>query len=255
MKTAQRQRWAWIGLAVSLLAASFACAQQPTLNLDKRYPATSIDTDARAQQALADVATFRQSIDAQYKAETTRCTHVFLATECQDKAHRAHTLGESQAHRVEVEAHDLQRKLAAQERAVKRDEQKVQQQLEDAKRPEKERDAEKSAQQRADKAVQDEQDRLRQQAQAPANRESYERRNAQHDQDEAKRANVLLRNVAENERRFADKQTQAKTYAATRARERVENEKEREERERKRKADYPDDADDSAAPSAPEPKK
>jgi hypothetical protein len=240
MKTAVRQRWAWLGLAGWVLAGA-AFAEQAALNLDKRYPAGTIDSDARAEQALADVAVFRQSNEARYKAESARCVHVFLANECQDNARRAHTLGETQAHRVEVEAHDLQRKLAAQQRATRRDAQQLQQQLEDAKRPEKEREGQKSAQQRADKAAQDEQDRLKQQAQAPANRESYERRNAQHDQDEAKRANVLLRNVAENERRYADKQAQAKTYAATRAHERVENEKAREERERKRKADYPDE--------------
>jgi hypothetical protein len=223
-----------------------ALAEQTAINLDKRYPAGSIDTEARAEQALTDVAALRQAVEDRYKAESARCVRVFLATECQDKARRAQSRGETQAHRIEVEAHDLQRKLAAQQRATRRDAQQVQRQVEEARRPEKEREAEKSALQRADKAAQDEQDRLKLQAQAPGNRERYEQRNAQHEQDESQRANVLLRNIAENERRYADKQSQAKTYAATRARERVENEKAREERERKRKADYPDDTTEPA---------
>jgi hypothetical protein len=245
-----RRRWAWLGLAGWLLAPGVLAGQTAT-NLDKRYPAGSIDTEARAEQALTDAAAFRQAVEDQYQGERARCAHVFLATECHDKARRAHTLGETQAHRVEVEAHDLQRRLAAQQRATRRDAQQVQQQFEEARRPEKEREAEKSALQRADKAARDEQDRVKLQAQAPGNRERYEQRNAQHEQDEAQRANVLLRNVAENERHYADKQSQAKTYAATRARERVENQKVREERERKRKADYPD----ATTEPEPDPKK
>jgi hypothetical protein len=252
MTTPVRRRWAWLALAACLLGQG-ALAEQTAINLDKRYPAGSIDTEARAEQALTDVAALRQTVEDRYKAERARCGHVFLATECQDKARRSHTLGEAQAHRIEVEAHDLQRTLAAQQRATRRDAQQVQQQLEEAGRPEKEREAQKTALQRADKAAQDEQDRLKLQAQAPRNRERYQQRNAQHDEDETQRANVLLRNVAASERRYADKQSQAKTYATTRARERVENEKAREERERKRKADYPGDTTE-AAPT-PEPKK
>jgi colicin import membrane protein len=240
MKNQAQSRWMWFSFGVWALSAG-AFAAQTTVNLDKRYPAGSIDTAERAEQALSDAAVLRQSIDAQYKAESARCARVFLATECHDKARRAHTLGETQAHRVEVEAHDLQRKLAAQERATQRSAQRAQWQQEEVKRPEKEREAQKSARQRTDKAAQDAQGAAKQQAQAPANRERYEQRNAEHDQDEAKRANVLLRNVAQNERHYADKQAQAKAYAAARARERVENQKAREERERKRKAEYPDD--------------
>jgi colicin import membrane protein len=236
VKTSAQPRRAWLGLGVWTLCVG-ALAANTAINLDKRYPAGTIDTEAKAEQALADVAALRQSIEAEYKSESARCVHVFLATECQDKARRAHTLGETQAHRVEVEAHDLQRKVAAQRRATQRDAQQAQWQQEEAKRPEKEREAQRAAQQRTDKAAQDEQDRLKLQAQSPGNRERYEQRNTQHEQDEAKRADVLLRNVAENEHRYADKQAQAKAYAATRAREREENQKEREERERKRKAE------------------
>jgi len=243
-----------LGLTGWALGAS-ALAAPNVPDLDKRYPAGSIDTGARAEQALADVAALRQSIEAAYKAESTRCAHVFLATECQNNAHRARALGETQAHRVEVEAHDLQRKLAAQQRATQRDAQQVQQQQEEAKRPEKEREAQKSAQQRADRAAQEAQDALRQQAQAPANRERYEQRNVQHDQDETQRANVLLRNVADNERRYAEKQAQSKAYAASRAREREENQKAREERERKRKAEAAAEAGPEPAGSVVEPAK
>lgn len=236
-----------LGLAACVLGAG-AFAAQPPVDLDKRYPAGSITTPALAEQALGDAAAAREAIDTRYQAETTRCTHVFLATECQDRARRAHTLGQTQVHRVEVEAHDLQRQLAAQQRAIERDTQQEQQRQQDAERPEKERQAQSAAQQRIDRAKDRELDAQRQQAQAPANRERYEQRNAQHDQDEAKSASVKLRNVAENERRFQNKQARAKDYAATRAREREENRKAREERKRQAEAGAAESKD---APSEP----
>jgi hypothetical protein len=238
-------RKAWLGLAGWAIGTGL-CAAQPPVNLDQRYPAGSITTPALAEQALADAAATRQTIDARYKAESARCTKVILATECQNKARREHTLGQSQAHRVEVEAHDLQRKLAAQERASQRDSQQQVRQQQEAEQPEKERSSQKAAQQRADRAQDHAQDALRQQAQAPANRQRYEQRNAQHDQEEAKGASVKLRDVAENERRYQDKQARAKTYAADRAREREENQKARDERERKRKAQMAQDGADFA---------
>ena len=87
---------------------------------------------------------------------------------------------------------------------------------------------------------------MRQQAQAASNRERYQQRNAQHDQDEVQRASVQLRSVAENERRYRDKQERAKAYAANRAREREENQKARDERERKRKAQMLQETTDAA---------
>ena len=236
MRARTTWRWPWRGLAGGLLGVG-VCAAQPSIDLDKLYPAGSIKTATLAEQALADAAAAQQAIDAHYKAETARCARVFLATECQDKARRAHTTGQTQIHRVELEAHDLQRKLAAQQRESERTAQEAQWRQQEAERPEKEHEARKAAQQRADEAQVRAQDALRQEAEAPANRERYEQRNTQHDQDEAKRASVQLRNVAENERHFQQKQAQAKAYAATRAREREENQKAREERERKRKAE------------------
>jgi colicin import membrane protein len=245
--TTRKAQWqkASLGLIACALGG-VVCAAQPPADLDQRYPPGSITTEALAEQALADVQASRQALDARYKAESTRCARVILTTECQDKARRAHMLGQTQAHRVELEAHDLQRKLAAQRRASERDTQQEQLHQQEAERPEKERQAHDAAQQRVDRAKEHEQDALRQQAQAPANRERYLQRNAQHEQDEAKRVSVQLRNVAENERRYQDKQTRAKDYAASRAREREENRKAREEKERKRNAEAAAQSKDAA---------
>ena len=236
--TTRKEQWqrAALGLVACALGGVVRAAQPPA-DLDRRYPPGSITTEALAEQALADAQASRQALDAQYKAESTRCARVVLTTECQDKARRAHALGQTQAHRVELEAHDLQRKLAAQRRASERDTQQEQLRQQEADRPEKERQAQNAAQQRADRAKEHEQDTLRQQQQAPSNRERYLQRNTQHEQDEAKRVSVQLRNVAENERRYQDKQTRAKDYAASRAREREESRKTREEKERKRNAE------------------
>jgi colicin import membrane protein len=232
--------WALVGVA---------SAAQPPANLDQRYPAGSITTEAGAEQALVDADAGQRTIDAQYKAENARCAHVVLVTECQDKARRAHTLGQSQVHRVQIEAHDLQRKLAAQQRAAQRDADQVQLQHQDAARPAKERAAQQAAQQRTDQAEERTQQALRQQAQAPANRQAYEQRNAQHERDVAQQSSVQIRNSAENARRYKEKQDNAKAYAATRAREREQSQKDREERERKRKAQMAADA--PAPPDAP----
>lgn len=230
------------GLAAAALAAP--------VDFDKRYPAGSIRTEAAAQQALQDAAAARQQIDERYRTDSARCAHVFLATECQDNARRARTQGETQVHRVEVEAHDLQRQVAAQRRAQQRDAEQAQWQKQEAVRPVREQEARKSASQRADRAQEQAQEALRQQAQAAANRERYQQRNAQHRQDEDQRASVQLRNAADNERRYEEKQAQAKAYAASRAREREENRKAREERARKRNAQMPQP--DSGAPAEPQ---
>src|SRR5437870_9903178 len=153
----EQWREAWLGLAGLTLGVSL-CSEQAPVDLEQRYPAGSITTAALAEQALADAAATRETVDARYKAESARCAHVFLATECQDKARRAHTLGQTQAHRVEVEAHDLQRKLAAQRRASERDVQQQQLRQQEAERPKKERQAQNAAQQRADRTKERTQD-------------------------------------------------------------------------------------------------
>ena len=163
--TWQRQRVGW-SLAAFVAAAS-AWAAEPGADLEARYPPGSVATRAAAEKALSDAAAAQAAIDAQYKAESARCTHVFLATECQDKARHAHMLGQAQVHRVEVEAHDLQRKVAAQERSSQRDAEQAQWQQQEAERARKEDAAHKAAQQRSDQAEQRAQDASRQQAQAP----------------------------------------------------------------------------------------
>ncbi len=246
MKTgpcARSSRLWWLGILSWVAACAAASAEAPAargiaepplIDLDQRYPKGAISSASIAKRALADVAEVTRAIDAQYEAERTRCAHVFLATQCQDNARRAHTLGQTKAHRVEVEAHDLQRHLAANQRESRRDIDREQQRSEDAARPEKERLAQDAAQKRTDGAEQRRKDALLQQAQAPAARERFEKRNADYDRDQAKQADVKIRSSAENTRRYQDKQARAKTYAADRARERDENQKARAERERER---------------------
>jgi hypothetical protein len=235
----------------SCALAGVVSAAQPPVNLKESYPAGSITSRSAAEQALRDADAVQKAIDAQYKSEKARCAHVVLVNECQDKAHREHTLGQNQVHRVQIEAHDLQRKLAAAQRDVQRDAQQVQQQHEGAVRPEKERAAQQAAQQRADQAAEHAQQALRQQAQAPANRQAYEQRNAQHERDVTQQSSVLIRNSAENARRYKEKQDNAKSYAATRAHEREQSQKDREERERKRKAQMAQSGADAPAPADP----
>jgi hypothetical protein len=224
-----------------------AAAAQASSSLEQRYPAGSITTPAQAERALADADTTQQAVESRYKAEAARCAHVVLVTECQDAARRERTLGQAKVRRVEVEAHDLQRKLASEQRATQRRAQVVQQRQQEAARPAKEQAAQKAAQHRSDQAEENAQEALQQEAQAPANRERYEQRNAQHERDQVKNVSVKLRDVAENERRYQDKQARAKAYAVSRAREREENQKARDEKDRKRKAQAADVSRDSTA--------
>jgi len=220
--------------AVVGVGAGAAIAAQPVVDLDHRYPKGSIVSAAIAERALAEAASATQAVDARYEAERKRCSQVFLSTQCQDSARRAHSLGRAQAQRVEVEAHDLQRRLAAQQRESSRQIDQARQRRDDAERPEKERLAQSAAQKRIDGAGQRRLEAERQQAQGPAARQQFERRNSEHDLEQAKRAEVQIRSSAENTRRYKDKQAQAKSYAANRAREREENQKVRAQRERER---------------------
>jgi hypothetical protein len=217
-------------------AAASAWAAPSPADLAARYPPGSITTGEAADKALSEAAAAQAAIDAQYSAEKVRCARVILITQCQNNALHARMLGQEQVHRVEVQAHDLQRKLAAQQRALQREARLEEQRKDDAARPAKEEAAHKAAQQRAEESQQRAQDAQRQEAQAPANREKYDQRIAGHERDEAQRASTLLRNAPENERHYQDKQAHAKAYATTRAHEREQNEKNRAERERKRKA-------------------
>ena len=64
MRTCRVQgRRALLGLIGYALGAGALAAQAP-VNLDQRYPTGSINTDALAEQALADAAAVRQAIDA-----------------------------------------------------------------------------------------------------------------------------------------------------------------------------------------------
>jgi hypothetical protein len=209
-------------------------AAEAVVDLDQRYPKGSIVSPAIAERALADAAAVTRAVDSRYEAERKRCVQVFLATQCQDSARQAHTLGRAQTHRVELEAHDLQRRVAAHQREASRDVDQARQSREETQRPEKERLAQNAAQKRLDGAGQRRQQAQRQQAQAPTARDRFEKRNADHDRDQAKRAQVQIRSDAENARRYQDKRTRARTYATSRARERDENQKVRAERERQR---------------------
>ncbi len=227
-----------IGTRLALLTwalAAGAMAEAPAPDLDHRYPKGSITTQAQADQALADAAAAERALDKAFATERARCARVFLATECLDKARRVHTLGRTQTHRIEVEAHDLQRLLAANQREAHRDVERAREHEEDVRRPDKEHQGQMASQKRLEGAEQRNQEALRQEEQAAASRLRFEQRNNQHDLDEAKRADVQLRSAPENARRFQDKQVRAKAYAADRARERTENEKVRADRELGRK--------------------
>jgi hypothetical protein len=237
----------FIGLlpaAVSVLAAASSPAE-----LDHQYPKGSITTAAEAQRALVDAAAAGGALDRAFEAERIRCAKVFLATQCLDDARRVHAGGSAQIRRIEVEAHDLQRHQAADERQVQREAAVTPPPA--ATHADRTPSAHGAAAPKGagDKAAGDAAaDAARQQAQEIAARERYVQRQSQHDRDQAQRVQIQIRDSADNAQRFQDKQAHARAYAVEKAKAREENEKSRAEHEQERKKKFaPEDSGSTAS--------
>jgi len=228
-------------LALGLLAgaaAARAAAPSPD-ELDRQYPKDSITTSAQAQRALAATAVAGGALDRAFEAERVRCAKVFLATQCLDKARRAHAQASARIRRIEVEAHDLQRRQAADERQAQREAGAAPART--GAHSDRTASAHGAAPSRSggDKPAGDAAtDAARLQAQELASRERFGQRQIQHDRDEANRVQIQIRDSADNARRFEDKQAHAKAYAVEKAKAREENEKSRAEREQERKKKF-----------------
>jgi hypothetical protein len=228
-------------LAIGLLsvAAPARAALPGPSELDRQYPKGSITTAAQAQRALADTAAAGAALDRAFEAERVRCAKVFLATQCLDNARRAHAQGIAQIRRIEVEAHDLQRRQAADDRKALREAGAAVPQA--ATHSDRTSSAHGAAAPKGagDKAAVDASaDAARQQAQELAARERYTQRQSQHDRDESQRVQIQIRDSADNARRFQDKQAHARAYAVEKAKAREENEKSRAEHEKQRNSKF-----------------
>ncbi len=85
-----------------------------------RYPSGGIQDRARAEQALREADAEAARIGREAAAREAECYKGILVNQCRDEVRRDKLLAERELRRVRVEAHDLQRKLDADEAARKR---------------------------------------------------------------------------------------------------------------------------------------
>src|SRR5512139_1290686 len=85
-----------------------------------RYPAGAIKDRAGAEQALKEADAEAARIDREAAAREAECHKRFLVNRCRDEVRRETLIAERELRRVRVEAHDLQRRLDAEEAARKR---------------------------------------------------------------------------------------------------------------------------------------
>ena len=85
-----------------------------------RYPTGAIKDRAQAEQALREADAEAARIDREAAAREAECHKRFLVNQCRDEVRRDTLIAERELRRVRVEAHDLQRKLDAEEAARKR---------------------------------------------------------------------------------------------------------------------------------------
>ena len=105
-------------LLALLLAIAFSCvhAQDASQVLAERYPPGSIETAARAEAALDDIAKTRTDIDRFYSNERIACFERFFATACTNDVREKRRAALTKIRKIEVEANALLRKEKAAER-------------------------------------------------------------------------------------------------------------------------------------------
>jgi len=105
-----------------LAAAMLFAAALPALGSEfgDRYSTGAIKDRSQAEQALREADAEAARIDREAATREAECYKRFLVNKCRDDVRRDKLIAESELRRVRVEAHDVQRKLDAEEAARKR---------------------------------------------------------------------------------------------------------------------------------------
>jgi hypothetical protein len=82
-----------------------------------RFAPGTITTREQAKAALAAAKAEEQQIEKTFKAREAECYQSILVNDCRERARREHELAKREVRRVEVDAHDVERQLDAEERA------------------------------------------------------------------------------------------------------------------------------------------
>ncbi len=215
-----------------------AAGGSPASELRLQFAPGSIKTAADAQRALDAARATAGAADKTYRADEARCAGVFFVNACRDEARRAHLSVQQEVHRVEVEAHDVQRRTDAEQRAGAR----AQRELEDAKtqtqpsnRPADPAQAQRDARTAKARGA----SRARSESAAAHRATEFKQRQEDARKAEAKRvaeAGTDRTQRAANAAALAQKQKEAALYAKRKEADRIENEKRREKRRAEREA-------------------
>lgn len=99
---------------VGLFPVRAAHAQWMTVM--ERYPAGSIHSEERADQALKDIELERRAIDARFAKSERACYDKFFATDCLQKAKDLRRDALARMRSIEIEANTFKRRSRAEER-------------------------------------------------------------------------------------------------------------------------------------------
>lgn len=205
-----------------LLTAMFLSAPAVASEFIARYPAGSIQSAAQAQTALKDADAEMARIRADAKQRDADCYRVFLVNSCRDSVRREKELAEREVKRVQLEAHDLERRLDAERVAKRRADDAKARATEDAQRPQKEQAA------RAASEAREAELSRRSSANVPGDRSSEPP--GGHDRPSRRYDRLSAAERTENVRKFQQKQAQAEKRAQEQESERKKNEQRRAEK-------------------------
>jgi colicin import membrane protein len=191
-----------------------------------RYPSGSITDPARAASALRESDAEEARIGKDAAAREAECYKKFLVNRCRDAVRRDKLLAERELRRVRVEAHDLQRKLEAEDAARRRAESAAQGARPagadgiEAPRPPREPQPGQPAPHSSTAMSPEEEAR---------NRAEYEQRIADKQKDAA-REQARAQERAESARKYKEKQAEAERRAQQKAADQKQTEARRAER-------------------------
>ena len=100
----------------ALLSSPIDDAAPKPIGLGLIYPAGSIDTVVRADQALSDAKAKRLNIEQQYRTDQVMCFKKFFVSDCTDAAKERHRVAVAETRAVEVEADYVKRRDRAEQR-------------------------------------------------------------------------------------------------------------------------------------------
>lgn len=115
-------RTVFIAAIIALLSGCALLTAEPVVvapapsGLRLAYPAGSINSVQRADEALRDAKASREAIEQQYRSEQVECFKKFFISSCTNAAKERHRIARAETRQVEVEADYVKRRDRAEQR-------------------------------------------------------------------------------------------------------------------------------------------